>query len=175
MKRLMKLDIGCGKNKHEGYIGVDKENFDVVDVVHDLNNSPWPFADNSVSEILCHNVLEHLESPWRAVREIIRICRREARIHIRFPTPEHPNAWKDPEHKYTFTPKWFEQFGEFKIVKNEKHYVPAWFEQSDLGVIESMRRYITPLFKLAGKMFGLMGFHGFGPDEYRLTLKVVKQ
>lgn len=170
----MKLDLGCGKNKHEGYIGVDKENFDGVDVVHDLNDFSWPFGDDSTSEVLCHNVLEHLESPWRAVKEIIRICRPGARIHVRFPFPEHPNAWKDPEHKYTFTPQWFEQFDEFEIVKNEKHYVPAWFEQSDLGVVEGVRRYIAPLFKLVGKMFGLMGIHRFGPDEYRLTLEVGK-
>ncbi len=172
---IMKLDIGCGKNKHEGYIGVDKEKFDCVDILHNLNNFPWPFNDNSVSEVLCHNILEHLESPWRAVREIIRICQLGARIHVRFPVPEHPNAWKDPDHKYTFTPQWFEQFGELEIVKNEKHCVPAWFEQSDSGVIEGARRYIAPLFKLAEEMFELIGLHRFGPDEHRLTLEVVKQ
>lgn len=159
----LKLDLGCGKNKHEGYIGVDKEKFILtqqgivsVDIVHNLNDFPWPFSDNSVSEVLCHNVLEHLESPWKAVKEIIRICKSGARIHVRFPVPEHPNAWKDPDHKYTFAPRWFNQFGEIRIIENTMHYA-------------------VPRFGRLGKLAKVAGIHRFGPDEHRLTFEVVKQ
>lgn len=34
----MKLDLGCGKNKHKGYIGMDKVEYDCVDIVHNLDN-----------------------------------------------------------------------------------------------------------------------------------------
>lgn len=60
----LKLDLGCGKNKKEGFLGVDQRQFPGVDVVTDLMQ-PWPWADGSVEEInLCH-VLEHFTGPQR--------------------------------------------------------------------------------------------------------------
>jgi len=118
----MRLDIGCGRNKHEGFIGVDKEPLPGVDVVHDLNELPWPFPDNSVEEIIAFNVLEHLECPFRAVLEMIRISRPGAVWHIRFPYWEHENAWKDPDHKYALTPEFFKRFLDIEVVSAELHF-----------------------------------------------------
>ena len=32
----LKLDLGCGLSKKEGFLGVDRRKFDGVDIVHDL-------------------------------------------------------------------------------------------------------------------------------------------
>lgn len=58
---LLKLDLGCGTNKKEGFSGVDRTKFPGVDIVHDLTTFPWPFADNSVEEAHCSHFLEHLD------------------------------------------------------------------------------------------------------------------
>ncbi len=58
---LIKLDIGCGTQKREGFVGLDRRTFPGVDVVHDITKHPWPFADSSVEEIWCSHVLEHLD------------------------------------------------------------------------------------------------------------------
>ena len=54
-----KLDLGCGKNKQAGFVGVDERAFEGVDVAHDLRR-PWPWSDSSVDEVHCSHFLEHL-------------------------------------------------------------------------------------------------------------------
>ena len=60
-KKEVKLDLGCGKHKKEGFIGVDQAKVEGVDVVHDLKKTPWPWKANSVDEIHCSHFLEHLD------------------------------------------------------------------------------------------------------------------
>jgi hypothetical protein len=71
-RKLMKLDIGCGPNPREGFTGVDSLNFGNEKIVkHDLRVTPWPFEDNSVSEVHCSHFLEHLTNlneKWERVR-----------------------------------------------------------------------------------------------------------
>lgn len=57
----IRVDIGCGLNKREGFLGMDRRAFPGVDVVHDINDYPWPWESDSVSEVHCSHVLEHLD------------------------------------------------------------------------------------------------------------------
>ena len=56
----MKIDIGCGGKKKEGFIGLDQYLMPGVDHVLDIGAQPWPFADESVDEAYSSNFLEHL-------------------------------------------------------------------------------------------------------------------
>lgn len=71
-KKLIKLDLGCGPNPREGFVGVDSLTFGKDNIVkHDLRETPWPFEDNSVSEATCSHFLEHLtnfDGKWERVR-----------------------------------------------------------------------------------------------------------
>ena len=49
----MKLDIGCGKNKKEGFTGIDQYDMPGVDIVSDLTKK-WPIDNDSVEEVHCH-------------------------------------------------------------------------------------------------------------------------
>jgi hypothetical protein len=60
----LKLDIGCGSNKAQGFWGCDQINFPGVDEVVDFRQ-PWPWADSSVTEIHCSHFLEHLTQQER--------------------------------------------------------------------------------------------------------------
>lgn len=57
----VRLNLGCGKTTMEGFVGMDRRKFPGVDIVHDINDYPWPFADESVEEIHCSHVLEHFD------------------------------------------------------------------------------------------------------------------
>jgi SAM-dependent methyltransferase len=57
----LKIDIGCGKNKREGFKGLDRREFPGVDIVHDVTKYPWPFKTSSVDEVHCSHFLEHLD------------------------------------------------------------------------------------------------------------------
>ena len=95
----IKIDIGCGKNKQQGFVGIDRHRFDGVDGVTDLTMTMWVFdspslgelqlqelpdggwilPDSSVSEAHCSHFLEHLhhnqEKPERTrfMNELYRI------------------------------------------------------------------------------------------------------
>ena len=78
----LKLNLGCGENKLQGYINVDK--FGEPDIKYDLESFPWPWEANSVSEILLIHVLEHLgkdtEVYFGIFKEMYRICKHGARL-----------------------------------------------------------------------------------------------
>ena len=55
---VMKLDIGCGKNKRLGYVGIDKARLPTVDGVYRLNDYPRPSQDDCFEEVFCRSVLD---------------------------------------------------------------------------------------------------------------------
>jgi hypothetical protein len=84
----MKIELGGGTRARGGLF----KNYDAcatADVVCDLNELPWPIADDSVTDLYSAHCLEHLqygpEGFVPVAREIARICRLEAYIEIRVP------------------------------------------------------------------------------------------
>ena len=47
----MKLNLGCGKDYIDDWVNVDFYDDSKCDEVHDLEEFPWPWDDDSVSEI----------------------------------------------------------------------------------------------------------------------------
>src|ERR1700751_2644070 len=72
----LKLDLGCGTRKKDGFVGVDIRNFKGVDKVADLTKG-WPWKNNSVDEVYCSHFIEHLEVPERIhfVNELYRVLK----------------------------------------------------------------------------------------------------
>ena len=57
----MKLNLGCGKDYIDGWVNVDLYDDSKCDVVYDLEKFPWPWEDNSVSEILIKHFNSELD------------------------------------------------------------------------------------------------------------------
>lgn len=98
----MKLNLGCGTTRIEGFCGVDLLKTPAVDISHDLNQFPYPFADNSVEEIILDNVLEHLVDVIAVMDEIYRICIDGASVKIMVPYFKSNSAYTDPTHRHFF-------------------------------------------------------------------------
>ena len=98
----VKLNLGCGSKKLDGYINIDKYDTYNPDIIHDLEKFPYPFEDNSVDEILLSHVLEHIgQNPDifnSIIKEFYRICVHGAKIDIRVPHPRHDDFISDPTH-----------------------------------------------------------------------------
>jgi SAM-dependent methyltransferase len=94
---IVRVDLGCGIHKPDGFIGVDVSFKPGVDVVADLNQS-FPFPDNSVDFVRAHDVVEHLSDHIHTMNEIWRICKSHALIDIRVPSTDGRGAFQDPTH-----------------------------------------------------------------------------
>jgi len=104
----MKLNMGCGHNKMDGYVNVDFAPACAPDLVCDLEVFPWPWADSSIEEVVFNHSLEHLGESSRTflamIKELYRICRHDARIIINVPHPRHDSFLNDPTHVRPITP-----------------------------------------------------------------------
>ncbi|MDX2253278.1 MAG: methyltransferase domain-containing protein [Nitrospira sp.] len=99
----IKIDIGCGPNKREGFIGVDVLPFGgKVDVVMDVRKTPWPWKDGEVEEVHCSHFLEHLSGPERIefFNELYRVMKTGAKMTIVVPHWSSGRAYGDPTHKW---------------------------------------------------------------------------
>ena len=70
---MKKLNLGCGEFKKAGYINVDYYSVTDPDLKHDLDIFPYPFADNEFKLIEADHLLEHLDNPFRVMKELHRI------------------------------------------------------------------------------------------------------
>lgn len=107
---LLKIDLGCGPNKREGFVGVDERPFDgKVDVVTDLRQK-WPWPDNSVDEAVASHFIEHLEADERVhfVNELYRVLKVGASAQVITPHGFSERAYGDLTHKWPpVVPFWF--------------------------------------------------------------------
>jgi SAM-dependent methyltransferase len=79
------LDLGCGKIKKSGYIGVDKFSIPEVDYVVDFEKENLPFKDDSVVNVYSSHCLEHLSDPHKLLSELIRVCTNNASFELWLP------------------------------------------------------------------------------------------
>jgi SAM-dependent methyltransferase len=99
---MVKLDLGAGKNKKEGFLGVDILDFEGVDVVTNLGNDPWPWEDNSVDEVHCSHMLEHLVAKQRIhfANELHRVLKPGCKAAIITPHFASVRAYGDLTHQW---------------------------------------------------------------------------
>jgi len=98
------LDVGCSDHKAPGSIGLDKRDVVGVDIVHDIEVTPWPLPDGCAYRILMSHVVEHLD-PAHIVAimdECWRVLRLEGQLYIAMPYAGSPRFWQDPTHKHAW-------------------------------------------------------------------------
>ncbi|MEW6730261.1 MAG: class I SAM-dependent methyltransferase [Acidobacteriota bacterium] len=106
------LDIGCGKHKTVGALGLDCNPKTDADVIHDLNDIPYPFPDNEFDLIVGNQVIEHVEDVLAVMRELYRIARPGALIRLDTPHYTDVSSFRDPTHRHHFTCESFMYFTE---------------------------------------------------------------
>ena len=126
----MKLNLGCGKDTMEGYVNMDIVPLPWVDTLHDLEQLPYPFEDNTFEEIYCSHVLEHVADLTVTMRELVRIAKDGCLIKVKVPYFANPNGWSDPTHHRLFTSYTFDYFTkdcfynemDIEVVKRRIHF-----------------------------------------------------
>lgn len=103
----MKVHIGCGLRRIEGWVNVDYHPTEATDMVFDLQEE-WPIKPNQVEAIYGCHVLEHLSRPLDFFRAAWTALRPNGTMDLHFPYGGHRSAWWD----HTHVRPWFsENFG----------------------------------------------------------------
>ncbi len=108
-KQLLKLNLGCGTDIRPGWVNMDIANLAGVDIVHNIETLPLPFADCHFDEILCQDILEHIEY-IPVLKDLHRILKPGGILTIRVPHFTSRNNYIDPTHKKMFSNRTFNFF-----------------------------------------------------------------
>lgn len=126
----MKINIGAGDTKLEGYVTLDYDSLTNPDYQLDVEKDRFPFEDNTVETVVAHHILEHLgEGYFHCLQEIYRVCKHGAIVDIRVPHPRHDSFLADPTHRRPITVMGLKLFSK----KFNKHCREQSYASSRLG------------------------------------------
>jgi hypothetical protein len=128
----LRLNLGCGASRLEGYINVDLHG--EPDLRHDLEVVPWPWPDDSVSEVEMRHVLEHLGRDAAVylgiMKELYRVCHDGATIRVVVPHHRHDHFCNDPTHVRAVTADGMSLFSQ----RLNREWMASGISNSPLGV-----------------------------------------
>lgn len=121
------LDLGCGRNKAPGSIGLDvNPDATGTDVLADINGY-LPFQDASFDEVRAVHVIEHARDILRTMAEIHRVSRPGAEVYLVTPHYSDANSWRDPTHR------WHLNSYSFRFWTTEGlHHTRHWYTRLEL-------------------------------------------
>jgi hypothetical protein len=132
----MKVDLGCGPSKQEGYYGLDAFPYEGVDLVQDLNEPGWALEDASCEEINASHLVEHINDLVAFFGELHRIAADGCTVKLSTPHYTSRDSWRDPTHVHHLSVHFFdtllegylrERMGAFEIVERRLSYGPFVF------------------------------------------------
>lgn len=145
------LHIGPGKKGVPGSVTIDMLNLPGVDVVHDLDSLPWPFAENEFDLIFAHNVFEHLDNQIAIMKEMKRLLKPKGRVLIAVPYFRCPDAYTDSTHRHFFTTRSMDYYIEGKALSryeytdarfSERGFWFGWPQQSHNPLVRAFKWFI---------------------------------
>lgn len=81
---MIKLDVCCGRYKHDGFVGMDKRALGCVDIMHDVYDLPWPVNDDSCEIVMLSLAWACIEPKFRIqlMDEFWRITANQGNLRI---------------------------------------------------------------------------------------------
>ena len=117
----LKIDLGCGDKEHdarihgrEGYIGIDIKDYG-QDIVWNIEEG-IPLSDNSVKEIFCWHVLEHIKDIAVVMDEMWRILKPDGILELEVPEKNCDKAYIF-QHVRRFTKETIQLLGDKNYIK----------------------------------------------------------
>lgn len=94
----MKINLGCGYRKLDGYVNIDNRLEVKPDIVCDGLNLPFP--DGSVDSVVAVDYLEHIPTGKTVdqIEEIWRVLKHGGMLYHLTPSTDGRGAFQDPTH-----------------------------------------------------------------------------
>ncbi len=112
-----KLDIGCGRYKKAGLLGIDIANIPGVDFILDMEKESIPLPNQSVDYVFSSHFLEHIPAIQNFFTEIGRLCVDGAQVEIWTPWGFHNTAFFFSHKNYMTEEVW----KNFCIISRDNH------------------------------------------------------
>lgn len=126
------IELGAGEDPDpRADITVDRVPLEGIDIVHNLEETPWPVETASADRVIAHHVLEHLADPKTAFQEAARILQADGILEVYVPigldaktdpTHQHEWTWDTPEYFTQDTPYDYGWNLPFHLVNREVEY-----------------------------------------------------
>jgi hypothetical protein len=127
----IKLNIGGGYKRFEGFKNVDFDPLTNPDYCVNLETGTFPIEDSTVSEVKAHHILEHIGVGFfHLIQELYRICENGAIIDIRVPHHRHEIFYGDASHIRPITVEMLRQFSK----KYNEYHIGAFNSSSGFGL-----------------------------------------
>ena len=134
------LNLGTGNRIVAGAVNHDLTKHRAeIDCCWDLDNTPWPWANNEFDEIQLISVAEHLKITLiETLNECHRILKSGGKLVIKYPLWNGVNTHKDPTHR------WFWDLGVLNYVDPNtrdgqvySYYTPLKWSIKNQGIIKA--------------------------------------
>lgn len=116
----VRVNLGCGNEVREGFLGADLYPCEAADLLCDLTRS-LPFGDSTVDEFLLDNFIEHVPDIPALMKELVRAARPGASITIITPHFTSASSWRDPTHVHHLSVFSLDHFAKDSV----RHYIGA--------------------------------------------------
>ena len=155
-KEAVILELGCGRNKMSGAIGIDMSDLPGVDVVADIENGLGFIPDSSIDHIYARSCFEHIRNFEQLMSEITRVLKDSGKVHVFVPHFSNPYYYSDPTHIRHFGLYSFYYFVESKY--HLKRKVPDYYFGTKIRILSQKLVFDSPflLVKILKKFIGLM-------------------
>ena len=165
------IELGGGKKSRQDRITIDKLDLPNVDIVADVENGMSFLPDDSVDEIHCRSMLEHVYNFEDLIREIVRVLKKSGKVHIFVPHFSNPYYYSDYTHKRFFGLYTFYYFVDEE--KQLKRKVPNFYTDIRIKIISQRLIFRSPfwLSRQIKKAFGfIINSSKFFMELYELHL-----
>ncbi|MGD0552334.1 MAG: methyltransferase domain-containing protein [Sedimentisphaerales bacterium] len=142
------LDIGCGRHKRLGAIGIDKADLPGVDIVADIEEGLGFLPDSFADEIYTFSFLEHVQNFENLMCEIVRVLKKDGKAVVRVPHFSNPYYYSDPTHK-----RFFGLYSFYYFVENQhqmRRKVPDYYFPVKIRILSQKIIFDSPF--LFGKI-----------------------
>ena len=146
---MIKLNLGCGFDKREGFVNADSFPACNPDVLLNIEQFPWAFEDNSFDYVLMKHVLEHVGATFdsfkKVMQELYRVTAPNGIIEIHVPHYRHDTWWSDPTHVRAFTPLTFQMMSRKQndewIAKKSNYTMLSYVMEVDFELVQALQAY----------------------------------
>ena len=84
---MIRLNIGCGSGKIDGFVNVDINDKMKPDLVLDIRKEHLPYKEESVNQIVMFHTIEHIEKKYHSLilEEFHRVLQKEGEVIFSYP------------------------------------------------------------------------------------------